>query len=98
MGAYDDLLTEIHDKDPELAHLILNTVEVLALQLGESPEAWRGAEATADMVTGILKVAAETFPRDQRPLIFTVIQTVVFALSIHPLTPFGVAERKEGLA
>lgn len=91
-SSFAKVLDTLSESDPELRKMVEMTLEELATRLGESPEAWRGAEATADLVVNILG-AGERLVMGGRAAgahaLLTAVMSVAVALSMHPMTPWG---------
>jgi hypothetical protein len=77
----------IADADPDLRRVIDVSIEYLATELGESPEAWRGAEVVADMMVQALSVGLKE-PGAEAHLLQAAVSLMI-ELSMHPLTPWG---------
>ena len=93
---YERTRQQILDTDPDLRLLIDGRIEAVAMALGESPEAWRGAEVVADELVGILGTALGNTDEDemQRRAMPMLTFTMCFAvtLGLHPMTPWGRGE------
>lgn len=92
-ATFDRVMATIQSEDPTLGALVTDALKGIAEELGESPEAWRGAEAVADFLVHVLghTMDAETLEEQQRravPMLMMIMSTAT-ALGLHPMTPWG---------
>jgi hypothetical protein len=94
VSAYETQLSIIEQYNPELLSLVREIVADIAQHLGESPEAWRGAEIVADhivQVIGAVQQGGDKLSDRALPSMMLVMSSLT-VLSVHPMTPWAQEE------
>ena len=90
-GGFKHIIAALDESDPGLREAVEDQLARLAKTLGESPEAWRGAEAVADEFVAALgaPIAAGRDPMSTAQPMIVYVMALATALSMHPMTPWA---------